>query len=240
MRYFLFLILLFLISCGKNLDGIDNTPPQKPVIVSQNYDPSFYTESGIRPVSNSNHLRIDWFESEDDDIEGYFLERRELVGSDTTWIRVSNEITSDTTLVDNDLVFENEDTPSRFFYRVIAVDESDNMSKPSNTKNFKLLKKAKILDFYISDGKLVIDAIYQGNIGNETKYAVLRLINGSNIVYAEPKEAFLLDENINFSVDLNEVDIDLNNLYARVDIVNSINGIHTAGSYSQLKLLENN
>ena len=241
MKFLILLTALLLISCGKNLDNVDKTPPAKPNIVSQTYDFSFYTESGIRPISIANHLRVDWNKNSDEDLEGYYLERREIEDSDTAWIRINNEITTDTTYIDDNLTFTNENSLSRYYYRVVAVDEDDNISDPSNTKNFKLLQKAEILDFYKKDTKLIINALYQGIVGEETKYAVLRIIEQDQIVYADPKEEFLVsNDTIKFSVDLDQFSLNVDNIAARVDIVNSINGIHTSASYSQLKSLETN
>ncbi|MBN1970007.1 MAG: hypothetical protein JXR48_04565 [Candidatus Delongbacteria bacterium] len=240
MKHILFFLFLILISCGENIDNIDSTPPIKPSLITANFDESFFLEgkeTRIRPVSEGDFIYLSWYQNQDEDLAGYFVERLRIDNiNDSVWVRLNEDAIVDTFIIDDfDSLFISENSPIRNEYRVIAIDEDDNLSEPSNSMKYELLEKARVTKFQRNDNDtLLVKWLYRGNYTSQ-RYPVVKIFSGDQLSYTVIGN-FLLGEvdSLKFKVS----GLSQTNVSARVEIYQNVSSYPLKGSYSEFKTLQ--
>jgi len=237
-RIFQLLITLYLAavlySCGENIDVEDKTAPTKPVFHGKSSD-SAMVESGIDAVSEGDYIYLEWKPNQESDLQGYIIERKDP--DSTQWIQLGSMLAKgDTTYLDNsDGLIDDNNTNKKFFYRVLAVDESGNRSEPSFEESYRLLPKVNISDFVkLDDNYLKVECSYQGDYNSI--YFNFRFYENNRIVHVYERDTLIQDNQNTFYFDNRNFNFDLSALTLRVDAKYSIR----KGSESYLKQLSVN
>ncbi len=189
-------------------------------------------ESGIDAVSEGDYIYLEWKPNQESDLQGYIIERKDP--DSTQWIQLGSMLAKgDTTYLDNsDGLIDDNNTNKKFFYRVLAVDESGNRSEPSFEESYRLLPKVNISEFIKhNNDSLKIVCSYQGDYNSI--YFNFRFYENNRIVYVYEHPALIQDNQNTYYFDNRNFNFDLSALTLRVDAKYSIR----KGSESYLKQL---
>jgi len=123
---------------------VDNTCPITPKWIEKSL-PIDSIESGIRPYNDGNGIKIEWHQNTEEDIFGYNLFRSsENIENEFELIFNINTfgISDVNTFFVDDSVRFNID----YFYYLKAYDLAGNNSEPSDTIQYRLIKKAELIE----------------------------------------------------------------------------------------------
>jgi len=144
------LTLVFSLSFGCSDDEVTRTP-DTPVFVSKNSDTSKY-DTGIRPISGSNGIYLEWYETNDSDVDGYILYRTTdyiIQGTgEQKPVNFNQIVKIPLGSQEPDTTFEdiNIDNGERYYYRLTTYSNSGGESSPSEESPNFVIKNSPILE----------------------------------------------------------------------------------------------
>jgi uncharacterized protein YpmB len=118
-----------LLSNSTQVTVIDNTPPTIPTKPQQG-------------SIDEDEAEIKWQAGSDEDIKEYLIERSE--GPSGPWVEIAKVDKDTTSYKDTDL-----DSGKTYYYRIVAIDESDNPSEPSDVLTIKTAEPSGVLDNFL-------------------------------------------------------------------------------------------
>ncbi len=153
------LLAALLFACGENTGDEDTTPPAAPVLVEKFCDPQApeYPEEGIDAEAAGAGIKLEWLLAETTaDLEGFVVYRALSTNQDSLSPFV--DISPDPTeyLIGSPQVFRHLDATAgispdihgnyhEYWYFVRGLDQSGNLSAPSDTARFTLLRSPRVL-----------------------------------------------------------------------------------------------
>lgn len=235
--FFLLFVSLLFISCGKDIDNIDEEGPARPTFKVPTID-SDSEERGIDAVSDGDYITIEWQPNGESDLAGYKLFRGESNNIDSTWIELTNDLDKmDSSYIDDDFDLLNN---RLWFYRVSAYDENDNDSDTSIVIRYKLLYKPNVVMEKIdNNGNIRITVIYQGELGSISY--ILRFYDETELITVHVIEELISQntEVFEFSLDDLGISTDIDDLRLRVDVSPNPFQKNFEGSESNIVIMTN-
>ncbi len=139
--FFLIFVSLFTIFYCKQKVTVESEKPS-PVVFLHNESDTSRFESGIDAVPEGDFIRLEWIPSSEDIVSGYEIYRiQETRDGLVQKIADAQEVEAY-----RDVYIDEVDTTGiRYFYYILAVTLDGEKSAPSDTVDYKLLNKAKLL-----------------------------------------------------------------------------------------------
>ncbi len=133
----LIILTTFFIACPEAVEDPD--PPERPVMVTKSLPESWH-ETGIdADNTGSSRIVVMWHPNTEDDLAGYVIYRADTLTEngfrEIATIDLFNVFGADTVFFDDSLYYW-----INYFYFICALDNSDNLSQPSDTVTYRLIR----------------------------------------------------------------------------------------------------
>ena len=235
-------MLLLFISCGENSEENDVSAPEAPEMIVKSVEFA-QIETGVDAVPEGDWIYFEWEPNDEEDLEGYEIWRMgeddslqvfELIEilSLTQMANASQpEYTDRMAIVAPD---PNSGDARGYYYYVTAYDGSGNISSPSDTVYYKLLRKP--LSVSIDSDLETVRWSYPYNLEQDVKF-IIRVVRQSTgqhvwlVQYSVGQDPY----EVSFNFDGSALLMGPGDYYLRVDVTPSIIiGNKYSGAESQI------
>jgi hypothetical protein len=138
--FFLIFVSLFTIFYCKQKVTVESEKPS-PIVFLQNGSDTSQFESGIDAIPEGDFIRLEWIPSSEDIVSGYEIYRRTTRGGSFQRIATAEEVEA----YRDAYIDETVGIGTRYFYYILAVTPDGEKSNPSDTLDYVLIKKAKLI-----------------------------------------------------------------------------------------------
>jgi hypothetical protein len=139
--FFLIFVSLFTIFYCKQKVTVESEKPSRVVFLHNTSDTSQF-ESGMDAIPEGDFIQLEWIPSSEDIVTGYEIYRKETREGAFQKIAGADEVEAY-----RDVYIDEVDTIGiRYFYYMLAVTPDGEKSDPSDTLDYALIKKAKLIE----------------------------------------------------------------------------------------------